>query len=581
MPETTNLNIVIDANGGSAAAAEVNKVVGSFNNIRDAHEDIKSRFTQRFEHAGVHIFGRDLLGMIGATGEARAVLPVLSLAVSEAADSFGLASAALGPWVFGLAALVALIAHVVNSHKEHADALAKVTKQQQEAFKATHELMGKISEYRDVVGTLPNDLKNLEAATKSLDEVERQHAAHSLGESLAAKQRDKLAEIEHKQAIEASIEAVKQRMAWLNKDSDEQKGLAESIKAYNRQLDESRDKTIVINGFITKATSDIKAMGKGFLDTADELDKEGKAALRAAEAHDKLTDIMAKNAEESKKAAVEFSNFSQKMADKISDIEEQAGTSKEQTITRTYDKMREEVDREYAHEQQLLLAGKMTNAQYYVALEQMNAQHEQAKTAINRTENAKRLDNIRAMFQAERSQSDIAEKAFTQTVTKMSVDWSQHITNMVFEGEKWKVTFTDLLKDVVKEFFQAMVQMEIRYAAFSALTGMGFLGGGGRSIPAGLPGFAGGFANGFEGTVNGPTLFLAGEAGPESVSITPMAKSPSSAAQVSTTAGSQSVSIGDIHVHGVQDPKKFADMVGQEIITRIRGRGELDFRRTA
>ena len=76
-------------------------------------------------------------------------------------------------------------------------------------------------------------------------------------------------------------------------------------------------------------------------------------------------------------------------------------------------------------------------------------------------------------------------------------------------------------------------------------------------------------------TVSKPTLFMGGEAGPERVSFTPLRAGAGGGA--ARGGGSRTVNVGAIHVHGITDPKA----VGLEIVKRIRGMGEIDFRRPA
>lgn len=578
MAETTNLDIVIDANGGSAAAGEVNKVVGSFEALATAHSDIKSKFTERFEHVGVHLFGRELLGVLGIAREARPVLSVMNLAVAEAATTFGVASGGIGLVVFGLTALAAIVFKVVESHKEHEKALESIITKQQGALKTTTELINKINEYAETVGGLPANLNALAEATARLDEVQRRQLTSTEGQQMANLQALIFAKKEKLAADQAEIPSLEQLIEY-------ERHHGEATDGTRLALEHTRAEVVSLTSALTvegqqyeKLKADIAAQGEGYLDLADKLKQEGTAVEESRKSHDKLADTLAKNAEEARKAGDEFVTFSQKMADKMVDIDDQAGTSKQDNVSRTYQKMRDEVDREYAHEQEVLLNGKMTNIQYYQALGQLHAQHEQLQTAITRTENAKRLDSYRAFFGAARNQEEIMLGAAKDTFNKMASQWSKNVTDMIFDGTKWRENFQDVLKDIVKTFFEAMLQMEIRWAAFQALTGMGFLGGGGGggvSALAGMPGFKA--ADGFSGVVTGPTVFLAGEAGAESVEITPVSKSNASSSAVANSSGN--VSVGDIHIHGITDPKRIADAVGMEIVKAIRGRGQLNFAR--
>lgn len=135
----------------------------------------------------------------------------------------------------------------------------------------------------------------------------------------------------------------------------------------------------------------------------------------------------------------------------------------------------------------------------------------------------------------------------------------------------------------VGEFVDAVLQelerLAARVAAMTILSAIG--------IP--VPGFGGLFGGMFAsgGTLPPGEWGIAGEEGPELIrgGRTGMTVAPLAWAGAGAGAGGGNITmnVGPITVtaNGVQDPRRLADQVGKLIIKRIRGLGELDFRRPA
>jgi hypothetical protein len=89
------------------------------------------------------------------------------------------------------------------------------------------------------------------------------------------------------------------------------------------------------------------------------------------------------------------------------------------------------------------------------------------------------------------------------------------IGSMIVDGKDFGKSMEEVFKNMAREFISQVTQMMIKWAAFQALTG-------------GAGGFGGGifgFAKGVDTVVNKPTMFMAGEGGPERVTVQPMAGS--------------------------------------------------------
>ena len=152
-------------------------------------------------------------------------------------------------------------------------------------------------------------------------------------------------------------------------------------------------------------------------------------------------------------------------------------------------------------------------------------------------------------------------------ITKLGMDALGESTNLFGDyivdaflghGDAFS-NFQDAFGNLAKSFVSQLIAMEIRLLAFKAamalfgvVSGAGPVGPGNIGITD-LPIFA---ANGFDGVVNKPQMFVAGEAGPERVTVTPLGKGAASGQDGSS--GMTIVVQGDIY-----NAEKFIDKINQ------------------
>lgn len=149
---------------------------------------------------------------------------------------------------------------------------------------------------------------------------------------------------------------------------------------------------------------------------------------------------------------------------------------------------------------------------------------------------------------------------------------------MIVESKTWSEAFKGIAQQVEEAFISMLVQMAIKYVAFTALTG-GMFGAAGMS-EAGANALVGSnfklSAAGQDTYVDRPTLFMAGEAGSvEHVNITAQGgwqSSPASAQGGGTTIV-QNISINAAGV--VSDLNAFANMVAQKAAYAVRAQGQV------
>jgi hypothetical protein len=152
---------------------------------------------------------------------------------------------------------------------------------------------------------------------------------------------------------------------------------------------------------------------------------------------------------------------------------------------------------------------------------------------------------------------DTANKALADSMAKGIGD---AFAKMIVEGKNFTESMKSLFKNLTEQIISDFIRIRIEMAFMRAATAGA---GGGFPLP---------MAEGGSGVVTRPTLFLAGEAGPEYVNFRPLSKGGSGGGNVST---------GNINVnvYGIQNPDAIAEEVGRKIVSRIRGMGEINFLR--
>ena len=155
-------------------------------------------------------------------------------------------------------------------------------------------------------------------------------------------------------------------------------------------------------------------------------------------------------------------------------------------------------------------------------------------------------------------------------------DFGNAFAKSLVEGKNFTEQMRQAFKNMAEQIISDIVRMITEWAIFSAMSGMG--GNVGMMGMAGLSHMGIGNAVGGSSIVDRPTLFMAGEGGPEMATFTPLA-SMGSTATGSGGQGGTKISIGSVNVtaNGVEDPDTLAKDVGRKIIQQIRGMGQLDF----
>jgi hypothetical protein len=522
-----------------ASVAQAKRVTEELSQKFDeTQKNLKDKFSERFEHVGVHLFGHDLLSSIGIAEGARPVLGVLSLGVRSLADAFGLAAGPLGLLVFGIGALAAIAYRVKEAHEKQAEALKDLVEKQEGALKKTVELKDKLEEYEKVVGRLPTKLGDLKRAVDDLAKVQGGQLIQSEAKLIAAS--------------EEKIRSAERQKTHLEELRREEVGFQDSMEkgsfVYNRSVNAANALTFKIReqddvirankDQVKLLTSEMAAHAKGQAGSAEAVAKQTAAAKEALEANRSLSKLFDDQASDAQKAADAFVDYSQKMEGRIQSMNAAADVSELGQIKKHFEDVRSEADREYDHRAQMLEEEHLDQDTFNTRAGMMWTQRERLMTSISRGESAKREQYYKNFF-------GVVDNGDMQlmTGTKAAVDaisssWSSHLTQLVVYGEQWKQSFVDIMKDIVAAFMQSIIEMEIRYLAFQALTGLGGLGGGGSALP--MPGYGG--ARAFGGSVRPGQFYEVGEHGREFF----VPNQPGTIVPGDKMAGSGG---GEVHVH--------------------------------
>jgi hypothetical protein len=504
--EDIEQSIVIngDATGGVQA---IDSTTAAFERFKTKHTELKSVFSERFEHAGLFLFSRQVFGLAGMSELARHVMGVVTLGLDQVAGAAGVATAELAPLLLVVGGSIALFEHFHKGHQDAADSLGQLAKKQGDALKMTDELKDALEKYSHAINALPADLRGLAAAYGALDEVQRRVLMHTEGQLMASSQAQVAALKEQKERTLEAAAALREHMTQLQPWETGYKSAEETLRKYGQRVDDINGKIIESGAQYEKAKADIDAQAAGYANATDKIDKLSKAE-----------DVVA---EKQKKAA-------------ISAIEMAAARERAEA-------------KRYAH--QMEMEAQEAKRQDEALTKRMHFYGISATMA----EDLERVEG-----QAFQSAANGAGRAFAQ---------------MAVDGKNFEQGMKQVFKNVEEEFISDIASMMIKWAAFQAITGMGFSFSGGPGAPTNM--FTmGAHATGTDHYVDRPTPFIAGEAGLERVTVTPITGASSSRPSSSGSGGGGNTSVSvTVNVSTGADP----NAIGQAVIKAIRGQGQLQF----
>ncbi len=156
------------------------------------------------------------------------------------------------------------------------------------------------------------------------------------------------------------------------------------------------------------------------------------------------------------------------------------------------------------------------------------------------------------------------EEIYKRVGNTIGTEIGNAYAKMLIEGKDFTQQITEAFRRMAEQIIADLIRIEVEEKVVLALKAVGA--------------FAGGFASGGSVVVDQPTLFMAGEAGPEIATFTPLGQAGGS----STGGTGSTINIGSVNttVQGANNPDQIARAVGQKIIQEIRGMGQLNFVRS-
>ena len=561
MSDDINENITITGESSGAITA-LDGAIGSVGRFDTSLQNLGSTFTKPLEHVGVHLFGQELLSTMGLTGEARVILPLLNVAVNETATAFGIASGGIGLAVMGFTALAAVIYKVIEGHNKHKESLTQLLASQVKSFNESEATVKIFDElHKNLTTKLTPAMAEYEKSIRAVNAAQSQSLITSLKKEIEdnVKNIDNLtkANKSYLTTIQDQKNAQITQTKGLEDSGVQVRNISNDIKDFSKYVDDNTAKIKTLSTANIDAKAKLEALAHGF-STADEYAKSlTKSTNDASKADEVLArHIDALNSLEKQYAAEGLSASGSAWQTKTAKI--QAELEKETaTIMMHYHKGIEEAKK----------AGKDTLDITVASLKAIEAA--QNKSEKDREASIAAWFGVTGGYMA--MLSDIGSNTFKSMADGIGTSFSK----MVVEGASWNKSMTALFKDMKEQFIAAVVSMTIKWAAFQALKAIGI-----------APIFA---AQGFVGTVNKPTTFVAGEGNEdEFVSIipksqmaqgvhpfTPGAAAAGGAAASSGSGGGDTFNIGPFIAQGNDNPSGFAQKVMEYILRETRGRGQI------
>lgn len=163
----------------------------------------------------------------------------------------------------------------------------------------------------------------------------------------------------------------------------------------------------------------------------------------------------------------------------------------------------------------------------------------------------------KAIAEDHKKQMQMQEEAAKQVATQIGSAFGNAFAKMIVEGKNFQEEMNAAFKQLAEKIIEDIIKVEVEWAV---LTAMGFpVGGAGGGF---LSAFGGGFAAGGSAVVDKPTLFLAGEGGPEIATFTPVGQAGGDGGGGGV--GQVVINLNVDHIEG-GDPASTLDMLSDQI----------------
>jgi hypothetical protein len=514
----TELDIIVRGDSKGAVAA-MDSTARGLDNLGGRMGDMSNQFKKPLEHVGIHVFGQELLRMVGISGEARAFIHLLEVGIKSLGASFTFLTGPVGMAVAVLAASAAVVYKVVQGQKDLAKELGEARNKTEQSLKSHQSLLDKFKEYETKVGPLTASMKRLRDATVNLMEAERAHAEFVATRESVVLNKQIADIVRQEKGIRAAIVAT----------NDEKKSLIEhlaSLASTSALYGDSAKKLDELNLKEKDLRSELEMVNAGF----DAYKVKQGGAVAAMDSGIKAADEEKKKIEESAAKWEKWANA------KITAI----------------NKSREAMHRAWKEEDAAMAKADAKDRQVFGAMAtQAEGFASAAGSAFGGLASNVGSSMARMIVYGEKWKESFADimksvvATFIQAVIEMEIRWLAFMA----------------VKGIAGAFSGGIGSVPMVPAASS-----------GYSFGGGMQG-----ALGLDEYVDRPTMFLAGEAGrPERVSISPLGGGASDkGGGTAGGGGGNTYNIGPFIAQGVDDPAEFGRSVMNYIMQQIRGRGQI------
>ena len=563
------------------------------------------KMSHAFAHSGVHLLNHELLNTIGLGGQARATMGLMSAGIGELASAFGTSMAVIAPWLLAIGAGVLLFEKFHKASEKSTEGLGS-------QLKALNDDTGAIKEYVDAGGRLSDALKAEAADTKAAaDEIVKKITATTqdtlaIQQNAMAMYQSQLAHLAHNQTMEhtsETTESLDAKMAALQK----------KIDATTATLEANTHGYATWQEYVKGGTVALK--------------NQSKAGEESQKYMDELSDSIGKQTDEYNAAVKSIDHFILKNDEKNKKLN--AGPEKDDQYKAQFDAQTEAANAAYNDME-------TSAARHGVSMVALEKSRTETLAALQKNYDQKVEQDQRQSFGLQKSNLEDFKGAAQSVAGSFASGFSNSFAQMVVNGKNFSESMHQLfrtmavnvisslteiaMKDVALAIWKAATttasateaasaqtaaaasgaaastaivseQVMTQKALFASLAGTAAFADSAELGPPGLaaaPGVAAtaytqafAAATGFDGIVDGPTHFLAGEAGqPESVKITPLGGSGGSSGSGGSAPQNVAISVVVQAAGVVSDINAFANAVGQNLALKIRGGGQLNLARS-
>lgn len=486
------LALAIKVEGGTASAAEIQKVQGALKGIATQDAKTKEQVKSPIEHAGIYLFSRQLLDTIGLGLLAQHAFAAIDATFTKAAESIGLTSAELAPLLLVMGVGITVFELWEKHAKKTTKSLDQLKKKEQESYNTTLDLLEALKKYRDEMATIPPEMRHLISAETDLEAVQRHRLMTTEAQAMATAQLKII-------SLEEQIGAQKDAIAAMQQEADIEKTAGDNAVDWSKKIKEAGDQIKKLNEQIieqkalfsqNQANIKMQADGyKGYEDAARNASKRAKEAADAwmadpgFEKWNKNVEAMVAGenaaAEADKKleaAKLRLGAAVASLGQKESQYREQEAENVDGLFQAKIDAIRAaaasqaaEVERMYARE---IAAAKKAGVDTAV----LEKQKHDTITALARDTSEKEIAAGREFFGLASNNAKQYEQIALTTFHGVSNAFSQSIARMIVEHKKFSdemkamsISVTEqLIADVIKTQVETLASYALRTKAAAA-----------------------------------------------------------------------------------------------------------------